>query len=53
MKTIAIIDDDVHIGNMIEEVLQGEGYNVIRAYSGTEALYLFEIIMRILLDYNN
>lgn len=41
MKTIAIIDDDVHIGNMIEEVLQGEGYNVIRAYSGTEALYLF------------
>ena len=42
MKTIAIIDDDVHIGNMIEEVLQGEGYNVIRAYSGTEALYLFE-----------
>lgn len=42
MKTIAIIDDDVHIGNMIEEVLQGEGYNVIRAYSGTEALYLLE-----------
>lgn len=40
MKTIAIIDDDVHIGNMIEEVLQGEGYSVLRAYSGTEALYL-------------
>lgn len=40
MKTIAIIDDDVHIGNMIGEVLQGEGYNIIRAYSGTEALYL-------------
>lgn len=42
MKTIAIIDDDVHIGNMIEEVLQVEGYKVIRAYSGTEALYLLE-----------
>lgn len=42
LKTIAIIDDDVHIGNMIEEVLQSEGYNVIRAYSGTEALYLLE-----------
>lgn len=42
MKTIAIIDDDVHIGNMIEEVLQVEGYNIIRAYSGTEALYLFQ-----------
>lgn len=40
MKTIAIIDDDVHIGNMIEEVLQGEGYSILRAYSGTEALYL-------------
>lgn len=40
MKTIAIIDDDVYIGNMIEEVLQGEGYGVLRAYSGTEALYL-------------
>lgn len=42
MKTIAIIDDDVHIGNMIEEVLQSEGYSVIRAYSGTEALYLLK-----------
>ena len=42
MKTIAIIDDDIHIGNMIEEVLRYEGYNVLRAYSGTEALYLLE-----------
>lgn len=40
MKTIAIIDDDVYIGNMIEEVLQSEGYHTVRAYSGTEALYL-------------
>ena len=40
MKTIAIIDDDVHIGNMVEEVLRSENYDVIRAYSGTEALYL-------------
>ena len=40
MKTIAIIDDDVHIGNMIQELLQEEGYNVLRAYSGTEAIYL-------------
>lgn len=40
MKTIAIIDDDVHIGNMMEELLQQEGYQVLRAYSGTEALYL-------------
>lgn len=40
MKTIAVIDDDVHIGNMIEEVLKSEGYSVLRAYSGTEAIYL-------------
>ena len=40
MKTIAIIDDDTHIGNMLEEVLIKEGYGVLRAYSGTEALLL-------------
>ena len=40
-RTIAIVDDDIHIGNMVEEVLKGEGYEVLRAYSGTEALLLF------------
>ncbi len=40
MKTIAIIDDDVYIGDMLEELLRGEGYGVLRAYSGTEALML-------------
>ncbi len=40
MKTIAIIDDDIHIGDMLQEVLTQEGYAVLRAYSGTEALYL-------------
>ena len=40
MKTIAIIDDDVHIGNMLEELLNSEGYKTLRAYSGTEALLL-------------
>lgn len=38
MKTIAIIDDDIYIGDMLEEVLQSKGYAVLRAYSGTEAL---------------
>lgn len=33
-----IVDDDVPIGNMLEEVLTKEGYGVYRAYSGTEAL---------------
>ena len=40
MKTILIIDDDMHIGNMLTEVLEREGYGVLRAYSGTEALML-------------
>lgn len=40
MKTIAIIEDDQPIGTMLEEVLEKEGYRVLRAYSGTEALYL-------------
>lgn len=38
MKHILIIDDDMHIGNMLEEILTKEGYHVLRAYSGTEAL---------------
>ena len=40
MKHILIIDDDVHIGNMLYEVLTSEGYKVSRAYSGTEAMLL-------------
>lgn len=39
MKSILIVDDDIHIGNMLEEALTGEGYSVSRAWSGTEALY--------------
>ncbi len=38
MKNILIIDDDIHIGNMLEEALTKAGYGVLRAYSGTEAL---------------
>ena len=38
MKNILIIDDDVHIGDMLAEALTREGYRVSRAYSGTEAL---------------
>lgn len=42
MKTIAIIEDDEHVGSMMEEALRREGYGVIRAWSGTEAVYLLE-----------
>lgn len=38
LKNILIIDDDIHIGNMLEKILIKEGYIVSRAYSGTEAL---------------
>ena len=37
---ILIVDDDMNIGNMLEEVLTAEGYGVLRAYSGTEAVML-------------
>lgn len=40
IKTIAIIEDDEHIGNILETCLRQEGYRTLRAYSGTEARYL-------------
>ena len=40
MKNILIVDDDIHIGNMLEEALTREGYGVSRAWSGTEALFV-------------
>lgn len=38
MKNILIIDDDIHIGNLLEEILAKEKYSISRAYSGTEAI---------------
>lgn len=38
MNHILIVDDDIHINNMLDEVLSQEGYYVSHAYSGTEAL---------------
>ena len=40
MKTIFIVEDDQSIGDMLQEVLQKEGFRVQRAYSGTEAALL-------------
>jgi DNA-binding response OmpR family regulator len=37
MTSILIVDDDIHIGNMLQEALSDEGYSVSRAYSGSEA----------------
>ena len=35
METIAVIEDNVLTGDMVEEILVEEGFRVIRAYSGT------------------
>ena len=43
MKQNLIVDDDVSIGDMLEEILTKEGYGVSRAYSGTEALLLLSL----------
>lgn len=42
MKHILVIDDDIHIGNLLQEALEAEGYRVGRAYSGTEAALALE-----------
>ena len=42
MKTITTIDDDIHIQDVLKEILTREQYRVLQAYSGTEALYLLE-----------
>ena len=42
MQEILVIDDDIYIGDMLEEALKKEGYGVLRAYSGTEALLVVE-----------
>lgn len=39
MKHILVVDDDVHISEVLDEILRKENYLVTHAYSGTEALY--------------
>lgn len=39
---ILIVEDDVNIGDMLQEALGMESYSVKRAYSGTEALMILE-----------
>lgn len=41
-KKILIIDDDPQIGNLEQEVLNLEGYETFRAYSGTEAMLVLD-----------
>ncbi len=37
-RKILIIDDDIYIGNLMDDALSREGYQIFHAYSGTEAL---------------
>lgn len=39
---ILIVDDDVYIGDMVAAALIKQGYEPVRAYSGTEALLVLE-----------
>ena len=40
--TILVIEDDNDISNMIYDLLEQNGYNIKQAYSGTEALLVFD-----------
>lgn len=38
MNKILVVEDDLYIGNLLEETLTAQGYDVYRSYSGTETL---------------
>lgn len=42
MKTILIVEDDTNIHSLIKNILKEENYNILNAYSGTEALMILE-----------
>ena len=52
-KIIMIVDDEVNILKVVEDILEPEGYNVVKANSGFEALKILKKIKPdlILVDY--
>lgn len=42
MKKILIVEDDTNINNLIKELLVQNHYEVVSAYSGTEAISILE-----------
>lgn len=42
MKKILIIEDDINIHNLLKELLIQNNYQVVSAYSGTEAIFILE-----------
>lgn len=53
MNKILVVDDDVHVRMMLEAILESEGYSVVLAQSGPEALAMMkeEQPSLVLLDY--
>jgi DNA-binding response OmpR family regulator len=41
VKTILVVDDDEDLGTMIRRILEGLGYDVLRAGSGNEAAVVY------------
>lgn len=42
MKKILIVDDEVDVVEVVEMLLETEGYQVLKAYNGREALEMLE-----------
>ena len=42
MKNILVVEDDISIHSILQEILKNDGYNVIDAYSGSEAIMVLE-----------
>ena len=42
MKKILVVDDEVDVVEVVEMLLELEGYEVIKAYDGIEALEVIE-----------
>ena len=53
MKKLLVVDDDVHVRMMLEAILESEGYSVVLAQGGPEALAMMkeEQPSLVLLDY--
>lgn len=49
MNKILVVDDNAEITDLIAKLLMPEGYNIIKAYSGAEALRKFEQDMTLII----
>lgn len=41
-ETVLIVDDEKEISDLIEIYLKNDGYNVLKAYNGLEAIKILE-----------